>query len=1040
MLFLEELDDLRLYSARRKMYIPIAPASRKKGAAIMLLSKNSVDSHTMMNLPYIYNPKLYESLYIDRNVNALIDTGAIIDEKDEELAVNEAMQHDIANTNTFKIDIECNTGSINDIKLLKAVYNEKNFIKWYKFFKTSERRICRQIKIKAYPVLKDAVGKHQMDAMKNRDVISRSYSYDNTIVVVANSGYKSLEKTDGEYSKYLLNELITFVAMKTSKNCTRAIANHIGTALSGQINDKVYSKISDDYGNVTDYGLVTAYMVKKLYDEQGRNAIIKLCHSGDYSILGKYTTMAIIKNIKGMYSESTNEVFIETEDDKMRSTLERILALNKELTSYDYGFKVNGKKETDWKKYRVCSPAEFEKHRCGVCWDFAIYQAYYFKKNFPNIKFKTWYVVFDNNHDCPTHTFTTFKISHNKYGYFESAFGDTTGVWVSPSENDIINFVMHKMVEHDKREIALDTFPHYCIEFNASDTSLIGMDTSQFMQYMSKKLGNNPRQYPYSTNYKIEKLDLNKVFNENFNEYTNSTDLYYDLMKVFDTFSDEEKGRVGLNGEYPDYPNNVQGQVGLNGEYPDPPINIHRSIKRDELGNPIGFIDAYKFNNRPHEAQLVVGLDPDHRGKGYMRNMLGDYINHSVDGYPGITRFVWFTDPKNDKSVKLATSCGFKKNGKHRYRDDLGIYEDMYEYEIPFKENTMRVNLPVDYLSESVQSGGYTMTEDYIMTDNFITFFNGMDTQIISEAEKKYDSKLKRYLFKERLKNNKAVLMRYEELKVMNPWIKKTFLKLSQYQKRNLFIDMSFYHALFLKNLQFSKDAAIKMYWDFINRLINDSEYKTLYPKMTIFIPVWADAWDVKNAEELMDYKQSINPISLIIRMLRKNPNDLKKWGNKDILFVGPMGYFKLNFSKFEVKDLTKFRRFIAKLVNNEDIENDENEDGYTTSKEVDSTAVITANVIDKIEKGTGIKIDDITGGAENPNKPEDLKVLKPSMNFTHLRVRAEEIKLPKESYDEKGIKNAVLILAPDEESAANGFIENPFDHSFFGKRGFYSP
>ena len=1031
MLFLEELDDLRLYSSRRKMYIPIDPANRKKGAAIMLLSKNSVDSHTMMNLPYIHNPKLYESLYIDRNVNALIDTGAIIDEKDEELAVNEAMQHDIEKrSDEIKVAIDCKTSSINDAKILKSVYNEKTFKKWYKFFKTSERYISRDIKIEAYPSLKDAVGDHQVEAMKQRDVISRSYSYNDTIVVVAKSGYKALESREGEYEKYLLNELITFVAMKTSRHCNRYLANHIGTALSGQLDNKLYDKITDNYGNIDDYEMATSYMVKKMYDEQGRNAIIKLCHSGDYSMLSRYASRSIIKNISTMFSESTNNVFNEN----YLFTKENIELNKEEWHSKKSNFLFITGLSGSGKSTLAREIADENKAE---------------------------YVEMDMIIESMLNpTYATNMVGCIKE-YWESADKHETAIgWADPSCHIEVNNFINWMEKNKRSNGKLYVIEGCCLflalptEYIASQP-LIVMGTSSLVSMLRrgkrayikqidkgnghiqafikwiKAIKNSLHKHRFSKNELLlrqfeELLQSATSLNESAGVSYEPVSLYDDVMHIVDKLSGEERSHIAFDGKYED-----SDRV------------INRAIKRDESGNPIGFIDAYKFDNRPHEAQLVVALDPEHRGKGHMRNMLGEYITHPIYGHKGISKFIWFADPMNDRSVKLATSCGFKKNGKRRYREDLGIYEDMYEYEIPFREDSMRVNLPVDYLRESVQSGGYSMTDDYIMTENFITFFNGMDTQTITEAEKKYDNKLKQYLFKERLKNNKAVLMRYEELKVMNPWIKRTFLKLAQYQRHNLFIDMSFYHALFLKNLKFNKDAAIKMYWDFINRLINDSEYKTLYPKMTIFIPVWPDAWEVKNAEGLMDYKQSINPISLIIRMLRKSPNDLKKWGNKDILFVSPNGYFKLNFTKFELKDLAKFRRFITKLTNNESIDDDENEDGYTTSKEVDSTAVITANVVDKIENGTGIKIDDLSGGTENPGKPEELAdVFKPSLNFTHLRVRAEGIKLPKEDYANKdnNTKNAVLILAPDGDSAANGFIENPFDKSFFNKRGFYSP
>lgn len=359
-----------------------------------------------------------------------------------------------------------------------------------------------------------------------------------------------------------------------------------------------------------------------------------------------------------------------------------------------------------------------------------------------------------------------------------------------------------------------------------------------------------------------------------------------------------------------------------------------------------------------------------------------------------------------------------------------------------------RIPLPVKAITESMNDNGYVCTDDYIMDENSITFFNGMDSQVISEAEKSYDAKLKKYLFQERMKNNKAVIMRYQEMKAMCPWITKTFVKLPMYRGYNIFIDLSYYHGLFLKHLQFKKDRAIDMYWDFINRLISSSEYKDIYKKITIFIPVYPGAWDVDDPVALMDYKVSINPISLIIRTLRKNPNRLKAWGNKDIVFVSPKGFFKVNFSTFNIKDLAKFKRFIGKLATYEEIAEDDAEDGYSSSnKETDSSAAITAKIVDKIEKNTGVQIDDITGdGMTNATtNVDDTNVLTDKkIHVAHLRIRTGELPLPRPvlNKDREGYENpnTILIMAPNDDSAVDTIKNSIIKSAFFSNNAFYTP
>ena len=1080
MLFLEELDYIHLYGARRKLYVPIDPSNRKKGAAVMLLTKNSVDSYSLMNMPYIYNPKLYESLYIDRNVNAYIDSGAIIDEDpDDEAAVNEAIEEIPMHRKDIKVSVDCKTPSFNDLKLVKDVYNEKNFLKWYKFFRTPNRNICRDIKVEVYPNLATMAEYHQRDALKNNEVLKDSYSFDNTIVVVARSGYQPLEKKNGDYKQYLLNELIAFVCMKTSSKCDRFLANCIGTALSGQVSDRLDDEIQGDYLSTNNYAILTSYMIKRLYKEKGEKEVARLCKTGDYSILSLYATRRLIKNIKA-FGEATLTA-----------------ADRKALSDSDYGLP-SKKKYPMPDESHVRSAIRFFNH---VDSEDEAELARNIKKKIK--KFGMSVEVGEKNRFSKYYKESTLLEEFDDESKNESAYS-----YFSAVLNENIEFNQEEILSEaksDKANAANRNFrksPMWTVRMLASDIKhsskrpkenvaqtgnydklhpwLLGMvedaKTEERLQYLRadayngiltlKKLAKNLDDYQHGrasryVNSKymdkiikkgmtVQKINshirwmrniyipainkraaqIRKVQHEFAGVSYRPDGLYKDIMQIVDKLSGEERNRIALNGNYEDSPN-----------------VINRKIKRDENGNPIGFIDAYKFDSRPYEAQLVVALDPDHRGKGYMRNMVGDYINHPIDGYRDINRFVWFVDPMNTPSVNLATHCGFKKTDTRRYRDDLGIYEDMYEYHMPFRESTNKIPLPTRMIKESVHENGYIVTDDYMMSEDFITFFNGMDNQVISEAEKKYDNRLKKYLFKERLKNNKSVIMRYQEMKAMCPWIKYTFVKLGAYRRRNVFIDLSYYHDIFMRNMGFKKDAAVKMYWDFLNRLLNESEYKTWYKKITIFMPVWPEAWDVKSADELMDYRQSINPISMIIRMLRKNPSELKKWGNKDFLFMSPSGYFRVNFSTFDLKNLAKFKRFITKLVNNDPIDDDETEDGYraTENQDSDSTAVITANIIDKLETNAGIKIDDMTGGVGNDFIPDDAEVIKPQLTFNHLRVRAEKIKLPSKYVERENKlkdkpKNSVLILAPDGDRAAEVFNQNQFDVSMFDKRGFYAP
>ena len=65
MRMMDELKPLFLYSASKKVYVPIDEKDRKKGSAILLLTPSMEVSSQLMKLPYLVNPMIYKSFYID---------------------------------------------------------------------------------------------------------------------------------------------------------------------------------------------------------------------------------------------------------------------------------------------------------------------------------------------------------------------------------------------------------------------------------------------------------------------------------------------------------------------------------------------------------------------------------------------------------------------------------------------------------------------------------------------------------------------------------------------------------------------------------------------------------------------------------------------------------------------------------------------------------------------------------------------------------------------------------------------------------------
>ena len=287
-------------------------------------------------------------------------------------------------------------------------------------------------------------------------------------------------------------------------------------------------------------------------------------------------------------------------------------------------------------------------------------------------------------------------------------------------------------------------------------------------------------------------------------------------------------------------------------------------------------------------------------------------------------------------------------------------------------------------------------------------------------AQFSYDTRIRKYLYKSRLRRSTDQISIYNQVKGMCPVIKKTFVNPSAYRGYNLFVDLSYYNEIFLRNNTTVRDVAIQFYWDFVNRLIDkNTEFLSQYgySKNTLFIPVWSSAWPTKENTYVYDWKENLNPISMIFRMLRKNPDELRsKWGKMDIIFLGQTGYFKVDFSKFDRKDLNKFKIRLEKLYRGENIEKDPDEDGYTYGQNADvsnsdSSAAIAVKLVDKIEASSGITVDNVSKAVSVSD--DSMVKIDGSVIYPNMRIRSSKIPVNIDGC-------SIGIMTPSEDDIIN--------------------
>ena len=70
----------------------------------------------------------------------------------------------------------------------------------------------------------------------------------------------------------------------------------------------------------------------------------------------------------------------------------------------------------------------------------------------------------------------------------------------------------------------------------------------------------------------------------------------------------------------------------------------------------------------------------------------------------------------------------------------------------------------------------------------------------VNEALSKYDAKIKKIIYADRIRNVQTIRSMYNILKTDIPKIKYTYYTIDKYKGRNLFIDTSFYNNIFINN------------------------------------------------------------------------------------------------------------------------------------------------------------------------------------------------------------------------------------------------
>lgn len=248
-----------------------------------------------------------------------------------------------------------------------------------------------------------------------------------------------------------------------------------------------------------------------------------------------------------------------------------------------------------------------------------------------------------------------------------------------------------------------------------------------------------------------------------------------------------------------------------------------------------------------------------------------------------------------------------------------------------------------DVYNSKVYGNNPIMTESHFEDSENLFFF--------SEAtpENVLDTRLRKILYKERLRNSKDVKLRLNRIKNECKYIKYTYPTIDKYKNKNIYVDNHIYNKIFTMSETYNRDKAIDLLYSLFDRFINNPNYKG-YTKKTVLIPVNEWAGDIPTTS-LFEFSKSINPFSMIVRLFKKPKENLDKLAGMDFIFIGNNSWFKMKMEDLDMKNLNLFKTNILKIRNNDIVEDNVPEDKED----------IKTRLISKIEDLTGIEVNNVS-------------------------------------------------------------------------------
>ena len=348
-------------------------------------------------------------------------------------------------------------------------------------------------------------------------------------------------------------------------------------------------------------------------------------------------------------------------------------------------------------------------------------------------------------------------------------------------------------------------------------------------------------------------------------------------------------------------------------------------------------VKRYDFNNRISEGGTTMPINID-KVKPFRLLKTPFFTPFNVK------------DKRHGSAIFLMTKSleQSKQLIEHKLISNLNMFNSYFlEWNAMYLLKPNRIindDLDVDDVYNSKAYGNNPiMTESHFEDSENLFFF--------SEAtpEGVLDVRLRRILYRERLRNFKEVKLRVNRIKDECKYIKYTYPTIDKYKNKNIYVDNHIYNKIFTMSETYNRDKAIDLLYALFDRFINNANYKS-YTRKTVLIPVNEWASDIPTTS-LFEFSKSINPFSMIVRLFKKPKENLNKLAGIDFIFIGNNSWFKMKMEDLDMKNLNLFKTNILKIRNNDIVEDNVPEDKED----------IKTRLIGKIEDLTGIEVNNIS-------------------------------------------------------------------------------